>query len=211
MQRFLAAAGAALSLCAQAGPMGFKGSTMVMGDFGPNWQEAWVNYALTPRDALGVGTLTMRSDNHRLKREAMEVNATRLLARWNLPEAQANLWLVAGLGTLTGNDWVGSRTLVAPGVQADYETTRVYLSANTRLYRATGMKHDYASVRAGFSFYATDYDETQPWLVLEARRMQGLSDKTEITPMLRLINPRYFVELGVNQMRQARFNLMYIL
>jgi hypothetical protein len=78
------------------------------------------------------------------------------------------------------------------------------------LYRATGINHDYCAVRAGFSFYETDYDETQPWLIVEARRMRGLSDSTEITPMLRLINKRYFVEVGVNQMKQARFNFMYI-
>ncbi|HWH85050.1 MAG TPA: hypothetical protein VNU71_22725, partial [Burkholderiaceae bacterium] len=79
-----------------------------------------------------------------------------------------------------------------------------------RLYRATGLNHDFGSVRAGFSFYAVDYDEVQPWLVLEARRMRGLSDKTEITPMLRLIHNRFFVELGVNNSRQARANFMYI-
>jgi hypothetical protein len=55
-----------------------------------------------------------------------------------------------------------------------------------------------------------DYDEVQPWLIVEARRMRGLSDGTEITPMLRLIHKRYFVEFGVNNMRQGRFNFMYI-
>ena len=40
--------------------------------------------------------------------------------------------------------------------------------------------------------------------------MRGLSDETEITPMLRLIHKRFFVELGVNQMKQGRFNFMYI-
>ena len=54
---------AGLSTCftlvtpAMAGPMGFKGSTMVMGDFSPNWQETWVNYALTARDATTVPSL----------------------------------------------------------------------------------------------------------------------------------------------------------
>ena len=58
--------------------------------------------------------------------------------------------------------------------------------------------------------YEVDYDQTQPWLILEARRMRGLSDKTEITPMLRLIHSRYFVELGVNNSSQIRANFMYI-
>ena len=100
--------------------------------------------------------------------------------------------------------------MLAPGISADYETTRVYLSGSLRLYRAPGIKHDYAAIRAGFSFYEVDYDEMQPWLILEARRMRGLSEKTEITPMLRFIDKRYFVEVGVNNMKQGRFNFMYI-
>jgi len=195
---------------AAAAPMGFKGSVMTMGDFGPNWKESWVNYALTARDAIGVGGLSMRSDDGTRTRRLAELNYTRLLKRWNLADAQANVWLFAGVGDIRGNDFGGSKLALAPGVQVDYETTRVYLAATARLYRATDLNHDFASVRAGFSFYEADYDEIQPWIVLEARRMRGLSDKTEITPMLRLIHNRYFVELGVNSTRQARASFMYI-
>ena len=195
---------------AVAAPMGFKGSVMAMGDFSPNWREAWVNHAFTARDAVGVGGLSMRSDDETRTRTLVEANYTRLLRRWNLEDAQANVWLFAGIGSIRGNDFAGSKLAYAPGVQVDYETTRVYLAATARLYRATGLNHDFGSLRAGFSFYEADYDEVQPWLVLEARRMRGLSDTTEITPMLRLIHNRYFVELGVNNARQARANFMYV-
>jgi hypothetical protein len=195
---------------AVAAPMGFKGSVMAMGDLGPNWRESWANYAFTARDAVGGGGLYMRSDDETKTRTMAEVNYTRLLQRWNFEDAQANVWLFAGIGSIRGNDFAGSKFAYAPGVQVDYETTRVYLAANARLYRATGLNHDFGSLRAGFSFYEVDYDEIQPWLVLEARRMRGLSDKTEITPMLRLIHNRYFVELGINTARQARANIMYV-
>jgi hypothetical protein len=190
--------------------MGFKDSVMAMGDFGPNWRESWANYAFTARDAIGAGGLYMRSDDETKTRTLAELNYTRLFKRWNLEKAQANVWLFAGLGAIRGNDFEGSKLAYAPGVQLDYETTRVYLAATARLYRASGLNHDFGSVRVGFSFYEVDYDETQPWLVLEARRMRGLSDNTEITPMLRFIHNRYFVEFGVNNSRQARANLMYI-
>jgi len=195
---------------AVAAPMGFKGSVMAMGDLGPNWRESWANYAFTARDAIGAGGLYMRSDDETKTRTLAEVNYTRLLRRWNLEDAQANVWLFAGIGSIHGNDFAGTKLAYAPGVQVDYETTRVYLAATARLYRATGLNHDFGSLRAGFSFYEVDYDEIQPWLVLEVRRMRGLSDKTEITPMLRLIHNRYFVELGVNNSRQARANFMYV-
>lgn len=193
-----------------AAPMGFKDSQMAMGDFGPNWREAWVNHAFTARDAVGAGGLYMRSDDGDTTRTIAELTYTRLVARWNLPHAQANVWFVGGLGGIRGNDFGGTRTLWAPGVQLDYETTRVYVAAFGRLYRAEGINHDYAAVRAGFSFYEVEYEETQPWFIVEARRMRGLSEQIEITPMLRLINKGYFVEAGLNTEKQARFNFMYI-
>jgi hypothetical protein len=190
--------------------MGFKDSWMAMGDLGPNWKEAFVNYAVTPRDAVGVSSLTMRSDDEARTRQLNELTYTRLVKRWNMPQAQANVWFLGGVGAVTGNDFTGSKAMVTPGIQVDYETTRIYASATARLYRAEGLNHDYASARVGFSFYEVDYDQVQPWLILEVRRMQGLSDATEVTPLLRLIHNRYFVELGVNNASQVRANFMYI-
>ena len=210
MKRFLVLMALITSAAAHAGPMGFKNSTMAMGDFSPNWQEAWVNHAVTPRDAFGAGAVLMRSDDKRLSRNFAELTYTRLLHRVNGEHSQANFWLVGGAGRVTGNDFADGKAMLAPGISADYETTRLYVSATARMYRAPGINHDFASVRSGFSFYEVDYDETQPWLIVEARRMRGLSEKIEITPMLRLIHNRYFVELGVNNMKQGRFNFMYI-
>jgi hypothetical protein len=206
--RWAPAALAMLAFQAGAAPMGFKDSAMAMGDFGPNWSELYVNYAYTPRDAFGASALSMRSDGGRFERTALELTYTRLGKRWNFRHAQANVWLIGGAGVIRADG--RSSVLASPGVQVDYETTRVYLAATGRLYRARSLNHDYGAIRAGFSFYESAYEETQPWLVVEARRMRGLSDKLEVTPMIRLINKDYFVEAGVNNMRQARFNFMYI-
>jgi hypothetical protein len=201
---------------ATAGPMGFKDSFMAMGDFNNNWRELFINYAITPRDAFGISATYMRSDDKSKTRTLEEFTYTRLLARWNMPHAQANLWFVGGIGALQGENEQGGKDddfdklMVTPGVQFDYETTRVYLAASHRLYRASDINHDFTSVRAGFSFYETEYDKTQPWFILEARNMNGLSDKIEVTPMLRLINKSFFVEAGINNSREPRFNFMYI-
>jgi hypothetical protein len=204
------------SQLALAGPMGFDGSFMSMGDFNNNWREAFINYAVTPRDAFGVSATYMRNDDKSKTRTLEELTYTRLLHRWNAPHSQANLWFMGGIGALQGEDErVGKddnfdKIMVTPGVQFDYETTRIYFQATHRLYRASDINHDYSSVRAGFSFYETDYDKTQPWFVLEARNMNGLSDKIEVTPMLRFINKRFFVEAGMNTDYKPRFNFMYI-
>ncbi len=202
------------SIHGAAGPMGFNESFMAMGDFNNNWRESFVNYAITPRDAFGLGAVYMRSDDKSKTRTLEELTYTRLLHRWNAPHSQANLWFVGGIGALQGKDeLIGKnddfdKIMVTPGIQFDYETTRVYVAANYRFYRASDINHDYSAVRAGFSFYEPSYDSTQPWFILEARNMNGLSDKIEITPMLRLINKSFFVEAGMNTDYKPRFNFM---
>ena len=139
---------------AMAAPMGFQGSTMAMGDFGPNWREQYFNYALTARDAIGISATWMRSDDHTIVREVDELTYTRLLKRWNMKHAQANVWFLGGAGVLHRDGQ--QRFMATPGIQVDYETTRVYAMAFGRLYRAEGINHDYAAARLGFSFYEAD-------------------------------------------------------
>jgi hypothetical protein len=209
-----------LSSAAFAAPMGFKESTMLMVNASPSWREVSANYALTSKDAVGVQKLSMRSDDKLLTRDSASLTYTRLAKRWNLPHAQANVWLFANAGQVTSNDFAGSATLLSPGIQVDYETTRVYAAATAKLIRAnarsngagavdTSIRHDEVSVRTGFAFTEADYEEPQPWLIVEARRMKNLSDKTEITPMLRVIHNRYFVEAGYSNQKQLRFNVMF--
>lgn len=201
-------------LWALAGPMGFQNSWMTMGDLGPHWREVFANYAVTSRDAIGVSQTYMRADDDDLSADLTELTYTRLLHRWNQPDSQANLWFVGGVGEIRESDRAADRhsneIAMSPGIQADYETTRFYLFALYRFYRAAGINHDYGAVRAGFSFFEPHYEQVHPWLIVEARSMHDLSDKIEITPMLRLIHRSYFVEVGANNSGQPRFNFMLI-
>ena len=196
----------------EAAPMGFEGSVMTMGDFNQNWREAGFNYALTSRDALGLTHLEFRSDDHKDKREVDTLNYTRLLSRWNLTDAQSNLWLFMGIGEIRGsldNQSIDSKFITSPGFQFDYETSRIYFATTHKIYRASNLNHDTTSIRAGFSFYEADYEKTQPWFILETKYTNQISDKIEVIPMLRLINKNIFVEGGVNNSGQPRLNLMY--
>ena len=196
----------------EAAPMGFEGSVMTMGDFNQNWREVGFNYAISSRDALGLTHLEFRSDDGKDKRQVDTVNYTRLLSRWNSTDAQSNLWLFMGLGEIRGsidNQSIDSKFIASPGFQFDYETRRVYFAATHKLYRASNLNHDTTSIRAGFSFYEADYDQTQPWFILETKYTNQISDKIEVIPMLRLINKNICVEGGVNNSGQPRLNLMY--
>ena len=85
-----------------AAPMGFKNSWMLMGDFSKTYQEFGLNYATTANDAFGISASAMQTDNSVSKQQNLEAVYTRKVARWNLPEAQANIWFIGGLGSTTG-------------------------------------------------------------------------------------------------------------
>jgi hypothetical protein len=199
-----------VSFTAQAAPMGFKDSWMTMGDFSKTYRELTANYALTPRDAIGLTSTYMQTDDQSKSQTNNELTYTRLIKRWNMPNAQANIWFIGGVGETRGNFFNGAKATLSPGMQADYETTRLYASANARIYVADGITNNIVSARTGFSFYEANYDETQPWLIVEARRMSRVSNAYEVTPMLRLIHNRFFVEAGANLDGQPRVSFMYV-
>ncbi|MBM3348739.1 MAG: hypothetical protein FJY58_03425 [Betaproteobacteria bacterium] len=209
LSQFLLLGISVLASQVSAAPMGFKNSWMIMGDFSKTYQEFAVNYATTANDAFGFSTSAMQTDNSVSKQQNAEAVYTRKLARWNMPEAQANIWFIGGLGATTGNTFVGTKAMASPGIQVDYETTRFYSMASARVYAAEGATSNITTARLGASFYEVDYDEAQPWLVIEARRMTFVSKQYEFTPMLRVIHNRYFVEAGANLSGQWRFNFMY--
>ncbi len=193
-----------------SGPMAYKGASMTMGDVSDDAVLVTANRAFSTQDALGLTTAHLKSDDKKQIRQLYELTYTRLLKRLNGEHSQANLWLLMGVGGITGNDFVDTKLALTPGLLADYETTRLYASATSRLLSAEGLKHDNTAVRLGFSFYESDYEQIQPWFIVESQRTNGLSERIENTPMIRLIHKSYFVEAGYSDMQQARFNFMYI-
>ena len=208
----LATAAALVAGGAHALPMGSVDTWMVMGDFAARSNELAVNYALARHDALGgiAGRWRAESEAGGRAREFGGLTYTRLVQRWNLPHAQANLWFVGAVGGLRAEgSHEGTRPMGLVSVLADYETTRVYLGAGLKTLRSSPARQDTAYARAGFSFYEVDYDELQPWLIGEVKRQRDGVAKTETAAWLRLIHKRYFVELGADDAGRARFNFMF--
>jgi hypothetical protein len=207
----------ALSSPALALPMASEGSWMSMVDLNSGGErDLAVNYAVTGRDAFGV--MAQRWDEpvrhaglheRHVEREAAGLTYTRLVHRWNLPHAQANVWFVASLGRARGEGWEGQRSYVSPAVMADYETTRVYLGAGLEPMRGSGLRHDSRWLRAGFSFYEVDYEQVQPWFLVEAKQTRYLTEtRDSVTALLRFIHRGVFVEIGGNR-EGTQFNLMW--
>jgi hypothetical protein len=190
--------------------MGFEDSYMLMTETGEYNQEVMFNYAPSVHHALGVEVMRMSPKDER-STTMVGINYTGLIKRWNLPSAQANIWFMGSVGEASG---LHDGFSYSPSFQFDYETTRLYFLAKMRMLRALGMNNDTAAIQGGFSFYEADFDETQPWFVLEAKTTRNFDPSMQVTPALRLINKNYFLELGVTNPfnkseRAPRLNLMF--
>jgi len=192
--------------------MGFADSGMLMGEVGRYYQETMLNYSPRLGHALGVEYMRMEGKDDNVS-SISTINYTGLIQRWNMKGGQMNLWFSGGLGESHGDD--GRGLAYTPGLQFDYETTRLYFLAKAGLVRAPGMNFDTAAIQGGFSFYETAFDQTQPWFVLEARTMRNMSPAFQLTPALRFINKDFFLELGVSspfdpEHRGPRVNFMFL-
>jgi hypothetical protein len=186
-----------------AAPVGFKDSWMTMGELGRDWKEASVMYSFTHRDAVGLGGSNIRwqpalGSQRNLKQTDLHYN--RLLARWNTEHSQTNIFVLAGVAAAQGNFFSGTQTLFQPGLQFDHETRRIYTALKWHGYYSPALSASRLSVSGGFSLYATEYDEWQPWLILEVDRMgagfRSQGANVEITPYVRFIHKTLFIEAG---------------
>lgn len=214
--RLLACALLALPALVNAGPLtGFKDSWMVMGEASELNQDWMINRAFTGKDALGVGYHRWKMDGSPHRVEHTGVNYVRRVARWNRPDSQANLWFALDVGTTRETHPSGhrmaDRTGWMPMVQFDWETTRLYTLVSAATLRGKGgLQYDTYKAQAGFSFYEVNFDEWQPWLVVEAKRMPRFDDKVEVTPFLRFILKSLYVEVGANTEGKPRVAVMKV-
>jgi hypothetical protein len=192
-----------------AHPVTFPGNLMGMGEIDRNSKELNAWYTFAPRHAAGPGYMEFRSADGARKREIPNLHYNYRVARWNWPDAQANVYVQAGIGEARGSDFAGSRTVLLPGLQLDYETRRVYAAYQWHGFRGGPVHHNFNKLQAGFSFYAVDYDDWQPWFILDVRKMSNMGMDTEVTPTLRLIHKNLFLEAGAVDGKYLRFNLMY--
>jgi hypothetical protein len=70
------------------------------------------------------------------------------------------------------------------------------VAARAHGYRSDGFKGVRWGATAGFSFYETDYEQWQPWVVLDYSGRSGDLSGREVTPTFRLIHKTFFLDVG---------------
>jgi hypothetical protein len=153
-----------LAVCAK--PIAFADGTTMMAEYGAGiMQEALAFYAPTYWLSLGAGVLRLDSDEQRRTRELRYLRANYLARRWNLDDAQANVFAWGGLGNASGSDFRRTRVDREAGFQADYETRRLYASWVSDLHESSAYSHRVDTLQLGFAPYAHDYADLAMWFV----------------------------------------------
>jgi hypothetical protein len=184
---------------AQAKPIAFSHGTTVMAEYGAGTMtEAQVFYAPKYYLSLGGGYLELESDIDHRRREISYARVNYLVKRWNLEDAQANVFVWGGAGQAYVSELNEHQFAGNAGAQLDYETRRIYASLKTDLQRADAFSHRIDTLQLGIAPYKHDFDTLATWFVLQGRRYTGdIHEGTEWALLLRLFKRGAWIEAGV--------------
>jgi hypothetical protein len=184
-----------------AKPIAFADGYTVMAEYGAGtMQEAQFFYAPRYDLSVGGGRVEFDSDETVKTRRINYARLNYLVHRWNLADAQANVFAWGGVGSATGNTFSGSRLAENAGIQADYETRSVYGSLKTDWQRSSAFSHRVDTLQLGLAPYKHDYGGVATWFLVQARQYTGgIHRGTESALLLRLFKGGAWVEAGVTK------------
>jgi hypothetical protein len=187
-----------LPLATAAKPIAYADGTTAMAEYGAGtMNELQLFRAPTWWWSAGVGWEELSSEDGRLERHISYVRGNLLAHRWNLPDAQANVFVWGGLGGATGNDFAGTVLARDLGFQIDYETRRIYSSFRSDLEESDHFSHRIDTVQLGWAPYAHDYGTLATWFVVQARHYSGgLLGGTEKALLVRFFKGGTWLEIG---------------
>lgn len=187
-----------LPVAVAAKPIAFAKGTTIMLEYGAGtMNEMQLFYAPRYWYSAGGGWLELTSEDGSTQRHITYLRGNLLAKRWNMPAAQANVFVWGGLGRATGNDFDGSTLARNVGFQADYETRRVYGAFRSDLQESDHFSHRIDTLQLGWAPYKHDYDTLATWLVVQGRRYTGdLFEGTETAFLVRFFKGGTWVEIG---------------
>ncbi len=203
-QFFLALALCLLSIPAFARPVSYPGgwTLMIKNDVDAN--SIHMHYSPTADYSVGVRHEYLRGP----KANADTLAVNNLLKRWNMPAAQANLYLKSGVGMAYDDGTYEPAAYT--GLATDWENRRFFTSYENRFFWADDIdKFAKHKARIGVAPYEGDYGDVHTWLMLQADYDAGQDDDFSLTPLVRFFKGPALLEAGYNLDDGALFNFVY--
>lgn len=200
MRVFVVLAIMLLPSLAMARPVSYPGGWTVMQSNDYDSNSLHIHYSPTAKYSVGYYSELMREENIQLH----TVQYNRLLKRWNMPAAQANMYFKSNLGIAENDGDIDAAARV--GFAADYETRRIFFSYENRYTDAGDFDAFAQNARVGFAPYAAEYDELNTWLMLQVDHEPERHDSIILTPIIRMFQDEYLWEIGVSDNKQISLN-----
>lgn len=199
------------SFAVHAKPIAFKGGHIFMGEYGGDtMKEVQYFYAPSYWYSLGGGHLRVDAEDRSFSRDITYVRTNVLLHRWNLPNAQANVFAWGGAGSAYISETNSRHFTPNFGMQADYETLRLYSSLRTDWHGNLTFQHRIDTLQLGWAPYPHDYDRLATWLVFQARDYSGgITSEVETAALLRLFKGGTWIEAGITDQAQLQVMFMF--
>jgi hypothetical protein len=199
-----------LSPMAAAKPIAFAKGKTVMAEYGAGtMNEFQAFYAPTYWSSVGVGWTELSGEDGETHRSFTYVRGNLLAHRWNLPGAQANVFVWGGLGQASGNDFDAELAREA-GFQLDFETRRVYASFKSDLQESDHTSNRIDTLQLGWAPYKHDYETLATWIVVQGRTYTGgIFEGTEKAVLVRFFKGGTWVEVGATTDRKLQAMAMF--
>jgi hypothetical protein len=188
-----------------ARPVSYPGGYTIMQKHNADFTSLHAHYSPTARYSIGMRSEYWRTGDHWLT----SVAVNNLLKRWNLPEAQANLYLQSGIGVAYSDS--GERDPSEPlgytGLSSDWENRRFFFQYRFRLIEAGYIdRRAFQQGRVGVAPYVGDYGDLHTWIMLQVDHMPGTDETIRLTPLIRFFKDVYMWEVGVSNRGDVLFN-----
>jgi hypothetical protein len=211
----LAVAAPAAFVPAAAHPVAFRGATQITAFAMEKEAEFEAYHTFARGRAAGMRVLWLNPRAGRGERLYAGAQFNLLARRWNLPDAQANVYVMAGAGLgLRGAGGGGDREVTKPAgilaLQADIEDRQRYAAVKLSAVNAPGaFAHHRLEATLGFAPYKTDFDEIQPWFMIRAKYTTQMDRRWDVAPVLRILERDWMIEAGAT-LRGAPFLMMMV-
>lgn len=197
-QAFICCALMGVVSSAQAGLFLPKNTRMAMAMYAPDSQSLEMSYGFS-RDLSGTtGWHRYESDDGETRHDYYVVRANYLAYRAYGEEGIANAYIVGGPAWAYDRESGDERLGAQVGFWFDYETRRIYTRFSTSTHWTSAYSQTVNTAQALWAPYAADYEDVATWIGLQVERRNGLSDATQITPLLRFFQRNWWVDAGVS-------------
>ncbi len=206
MMKKIAVLCAILALHAEAAaarPVSYPGGFMLMVHNDGTQHGIELDYTITPKTAFGLHSLYDTEGDYQMH----TVQMNNLLWRGNYPDAQANLFLMTGIGYAQTDGAQEQSAAAHIGIEADWENRRVYTLYENRYLEAGDVDRKFTQkARLGVAPYVANSGALHTWLILQGEHTPASDDNFTITPMVRLFKNTNLVEAGVSEDGDILFN-----